>query len=195
VSCIQSADRLSVKSRHWVVVGRPRPTTVRCIVRRQVCGAVAGGRRRACRNPFGHVVAERWVVVLRLRSGRILGSELHQIAVAGPRPSRACRPCLGGQIGETGEMGGSSVAGTSSALFGFEQAVGIHFSLERRHERRPGSPCRLARVVGGVESMCTDPATKGPTGPFCLVHLRMRPSFRCLPGIRRAWWHLAPPPA
>jgi hypothetical protein len=29
--------------------------------------------------------------------------------------------------------------------------------------------------VGGVESVCTDPAAKGPTGPFCLVHLRMLP--------------------
>jgi hypothetical protein len=77
---------------------------------------------------------------------------------------------------------GSGVAGTPSALFGFEQTVGIHFSLERRHEGRPGSPCRLARVVGRVESVCTDPAAKGPTGPLCFVHLRMRSSFRCLPG-------------
>jgi hypothetical protein len=90
---------------------------------------------------------------------------------------------------------GSGVAGTSSALFGFEQAVGIHFSLERRHEGRPGSPGRLARVVGRVESVCTDPSAKGPTGPFCLVHLQMLPSFRGLLGVRRAWWRLAPPPA
>jgi hypothetical protein len=29
--------------------------------------------------------------------------------------------------------------------------------------------------VGRVESVCADPAAKGPTGPFCLVHLQMRP--------------------
>jgi hypothetical protein len=68
-------------------------------------------------------------------------------------------------------MRGSGVACTSSALFGFEQTVGVDLSLERRPK---GEPCRLgslARVVGRVESVCTDPSTKSPTGPFCLVHL------------------------
>jgi hypothetical protein len=64
---------------------------------------------------------------------------------------------------------------TSSALLGFEQTVGIDFSLERRHEGRPCGFGRLARVVGRVESVCTDPAAKGPTGPFCLVHSVMLP--------------------
>ena len=59
---------------------------------------------------------------------------------------------------------------TSSALFGVEQTVGIDLSLERRHEGRSGGLGRLARVVGRVESVCTDPPAKGPTGPFCLVH-------------------------
>ena len=64
---------------------------------------------------------------------------------------------------------------TSSALFGFEQTVGIDLSLERRHEGLPGGLGRLARVVGRVESVCTDSPAKGPTGPFCLVHLQMLP--------------------
>jgi hypothetical protein len=68
-------------------------------------------------------------------------------------------------------MGGSCVAGTSSALFGREQAVGIDLSLERRPEGEPCRLGRLARVVGRVESVCTDPSAKGPTGPLCLVHL------------------------
>ncbi len=72
-------------------------------------------------------------------------------------------------------MGGSGVAGTPSALVRFEQTVGIHFSLERRHEGCPGSLGRLARVVGRVEPVCTDPPAKGPTGPFCLVHSVMLP--------------------
>jgi len=72
-------------------------------------------------------------------------------------------------------MRGSGVAGTSSAFFGFEQTVGIDLSLERRHEGEPSRLGRLARVVGRVESVCTDPAAKGPTGPFCLVHLQMLP--------------------
>jgi hypothetical protein len=67
-------------------------------------------------------------------------------------------------------MRGSGVAGTPSALFGFEKAFGIDLSLERRHEGRSGGLGRLARVVGRVESVCTDPSAKGPTGPFCLVH-------------------------
>jgi hypothetical protein len=64
---------------------------------------------------------------------------------------------------------------TSSALFRFEQTVGVDISLERRPERLPGGLGRLARVVGRVESVCTDPSAKGPTGPFCLVHLQMLP--------------------
>lgn len=68
-------------------------------------------------------------------------------------------------------MGGSGVRRASSALFGFEQTVGIDLSLERRPERLPGGPGRLARVVGRVESVCTDPSAKGPTGPLYLVHL------------------------
>lgn len=69
-------------------------------------------------------------------------------------------------------MGGSGVRHTSSALFGFEQAVGIDLSLERRPKRLPGGLGRLTRVVGRVESVCTDPAAKGPTGPLSLVHLQ-----------------------
>jgi hypothetical protein len=72
-------------------------------------------------------------------------------------------------------VGCSGVRGTSSALFGFEQTVGIDVSLERRPERLPGGLGRLARVVGGMESVCTDPAAKGPTGPLCLIHLQMFP--------------------
>jgi hypothetical protein len=36
-----------------------------------------------------------------------------------------------------------------------------------------------------VESVCTDPAAKGPTGPLCLVHLQMHPvlPWRC-PTVR-----------
>ena len=71
---------------------------------------------------------------------------------------------------------------TSRAFFGIEQAFGIDLSLERRHEGRSGSPGRLARVVGRVESVCTDPAAKGPTGPFCLVHSLMLPVLPLLAG-------------
>jgi hypothetical protein len=67
-------------------------------------------------------------------------------------------------------VGGSGVAGTSSALLGREQTVGIDLSLERRPEGVSSGLGRLARVVGRVESMCTDPTAKGPTGPFGLVH-------------------------
>ena len=82
-------------------------------------------------------------------------------------------------------MGGSGMRRTSSPLFGFEQTVGIDLSLERRHEGEPGCLGRLARVVGRVESVCTDPAAKDPTGPFCLVHLQMCPvlPWRC-PAVR-----------
>ncbi len=100
---------------------------------------------------------------------------LHQVAVAGPRPTRTGRSRLGAQVREAGEVGGSSMRSTSSALFGFEQTVGIDLSLERRHEGRSGRLGRLARVVGRVESVCTDPAAKGPTGPLCLVHSVMLP--------------------
>jgi hypothetical protein len=110
-----------------------------------------------------------------LESGRILGIELDQIAVPGlGSPGTRCsRPS--GQIGEAGEMGCSGMRCTPSPLLGFEQTVGIDLSLERRHEGEPGRLGRLARVVGRVESVCTDPATKGPTGPFCLVHVQMLP--------------------
>jgi prevent-host-death family protein len=84
-------------------------------------------------------------------------------------------------------MSGSGVHRTSSALLGFEQTLGIDPSLERRPEGLPGGCGRLARVVGRVESVCTDPSAKGPTGPFCLVHL-MVPCpylFRC-PAVRRS---------
>jgi hypothetical protein len=78
---------------------------------------------------------------------------------------------------------GSGVTGTSSALFGIEQTVGIDLSLERRPERLPSRLGRLARVVGRVEPVCTDPPAKGPTGPFCLVHLQMCPVLPvALPG-------------
>ena len=72
-------------------------------------------------------------------------------------------------------MRGSGVAGTSSALVRLEQTVGIHFSLERRPEGESCRLGRLARVVSRVQSVCTDPPAKSPTGPFCLVHLLMLP--------------------
>ncbi len=106
--------------------------------------------------------------------GRILGIEL-EVARPGARSSRTRCSRPSGQIGEASEMGGSGVRRASSALFGFEQTVGIDLSLERRHEGRSGSLCRLARVVGRVESVCTDSSAKGPTGPFCLVHSVMLP--------------------
>ena len=68
-------------------------------------------------------------------------------------------------------MGGSGVTGTSSALFRFEQTVGVDLSLERQPEGASRGLGCLARVVGRVESVCTDPSAKGPTGPFGLVHL------------------------
>ena len=64
---------------------------------------------------------------------------------------------------------------TSSALVGFEQTVGIDLSLERRPEGASSGLGCLARVVCRVESVCTDPPAKGPTGPFSLVHLQMLP--------------------
>ena len=67
-------------------------------------------------------------------------------------------------------MGGSGVRRTSSALVGFEQTVGIDLSLERQPERASSSLRCLARVVCRVESVCTDPSAKCPTGPFGLVH-------------------------
>ena len=80
----------------------------------------------------------------------------------------------------------SGVRGTSSPLIGFEQTVGIDLPLERRPECEPCRLGRLARVVGRVESVCTDPPAKGPTGPFCLVHLVMLPiAFRRHPP--RSW--------
>ncbi len=89
-------------------------------------------------------------------------------------------------------MGGSGVRRTSSSLCGFEQTVGIDFSLERRPEGKPSRLGRLARVVGRVESVCTDPSAKGPTGPLCLVHLmvpvvlRRHPPFLARPHRVRA---------
>jgi len=82
-------------------------------------------------------------------------------------------------------VGCSGVRRTPSTFFGFEQAIGIDLSLERQHEGKPGRLGRLASVVGRVESVCTDPAAKGPTGPFCLVHLQMYPvlPWRC-PTVR-----------
>ena len=73
-------------------------------------------------------------------------------------------------------MRGSGVAGTSSAFVGFEQTVGIDLSFERRPEGEPCRLGRLARVVGRVESVCTDPSAKGPTGPLCFVHPVMLPA-------------------
>jgi hypothetical protein len=67
-------------------------------------------------------------------------------------------------------VSGSGVRRTSSALIGFEQAVGIDRSLERRPEGEPCRLGRLARIVGRVESVCTDPSAKSPTGPFSLIH-------------------------
>jgi len=50
------------------------------------------------------------------------------------------------------------MTGTPSALFWREQTVGIDLSLERRPEGEPCRLGRLARIVGRVESVCTDPA-------------------------------------
>jgi hypothetical protein len=82
-------------------------------------------------------------------------------------------------------VGCSGMRRTSSPFFGFEQTVGIDLSLERRHEGEPCRLGRLARVVGRVESVCTDPPAKSPTGPFCLVHLQTCPilPWRC-PAVR-----------
>jgi hypothetical protein len=115
------------------------------------------------------------VVAIRVAGRSILAIALEQIAVPGLRSSRPRCSCPSRQIGEACEVGGSGVAGTSSALSRFEQAVGIDLSLERRPERLSGGFGRLARVVRRVESVCTDPAAKGPTGPFCLVHLQILP--------------------
>ncbi len=146
---------------------------------------VVAARRQAQRSPLGPWAVERCVVAIRVAGRSILAIALEQIAVPrlGSSRARCSRPS--GQIGEAGEVGGSGVRGTSSALFGLEQTVGIDLSLERRPERLPGCLGRLARVVGRVESVCTDPAAKGPTGPFCLVHLRIRPvlPWRC-PAVR-----------
>ena len=81
------------------------------------------------------------------------------------------------QIGEAGVVGGSGVTGTPSALFGFEQAIGVDLSLERLPEDAFSGLGRLARVVCRVKSVCTDPPAKGPTGPFGLVHLQMLPAL------------------
>jgi len=97
------------------------------------------------------------VVVIPDELGRILGIELLAVHIPDARSSRTRCSRLGGQVGEAGEVGGSGVRRTSIALFGFEPAVRIHFSLERRHEGRSGGLGRLARVVGRVESVCTDP--------------------------------------
>ncbi len=174
-SCVRSADELSVKSRHWVVAGRHRPTTVRCSVRRQDFGAARGrsaaGKLKPARPLGGRAVGRGAIgwdgTHPRDRASRSSGQ------VRGRR-ARAAR-ARADKIGEAGEVGGSGVRRTSSALFGFEQTVGIDLSLERRPEGEPGGLGRLARVVGRVESVCTDPAAKGPTGPFCLVHLQMLP--------------------
>jgi hypothetical protein len=48
VSCVQFADRLSVKSRHWVVVGRHRPTTAGCSIPRQISAPKAIVWKQAC---------------------------------------------------------------------------------------------------------------------------------------------------
>ena len=90
VSCIYSADRLSVKSRHWVVVGRHRLTTARCIVQRQNLGLPAGGRRRACRSSLGLELTKRWGRALPVVGASILGIELDQVAVPRLWSSRAC---------------------------------------------------------------------------------------------------------
>jgi hypothetical protein len=174
-SCVRSADELSVKSRHWVVVGRHHPTTVRCSVRSQVSRRWETRRRRARRDPLGLEAAERLAMAIPVLGRSILAIGLEQIAVTGLRSSGACRSGLGAQIGEAGEVRGSGVRSTARALFGFEQTVGVDFSLERRPKRLPGGLGCLARVVGRVESVCTDPPAKGPTGPFCLVHLQMHP--------------------
>jgi hypothetical protein len=68
-------------------------------------------------------------------------------------------------------VGGSGVTGTPSALFGFEQAIGVDLPLERQPEGASSGLGCLAKVVCRVESVCTDPPAKGPTGPFGLVHL------------------------
>jgi hypothetical protein len=96
----------------------------------------------------------------------ILGTELDLVAWPGAWSSRTRCSRPRGQVGEAGEVGCSGVRRTSSALFGFEQAIGIDLSLERRPEGLPGGLGRLARVVGRVESVCTDPSPKGQTGPF-----------------------------
>jgi len=75
-------------------------------------------------------------------------------------------------------MGGPGMAGTSGALLGREQSFGIDLSFERRPEGASSGLGRLVRVVGRMESVCTDPSAKGPTGPFGLVHLNASLSFQ-----------------
>jgi hypothetical protein len=100
---------------------------------------------------------ERWAAAGPVLGGRILGMELLIVQVEGARSSRTRCSRPGGQIGEASEVGCSGMACTPSPLFGFEQAFGIDLSLERRPESEPSRLGRLARVVGRVQSVCTDP--------------------------------------
>jgi len=83
VSCTQSADRLRVKSRHRVVAGRRRPTTVRCTGPRQISRSPEPADdghaevRSSLPWPSGHGMA------LRVASGRIVGDRARRDRRAG----------------------------------------------------------------------------------------------------------------
>jgi len=82
VSCTQSADRLSVKSQHWLVVGRHLPTSVRCSSPRQFSTSPepAGDGHAEVRSslawPSGQGIA------LRVASGRIVGDRARRDRLA-----------------------------------------------------------------------------------------------------------------
>ena len=115
VSCVQFADRLSVKARHWVVVGRRGPTSVRYNVQRQLSGLATVIPRRAWISPLGPKPVERWMAMLPNEVGRIVGIELDFVA---PSTLRSSGACPSAQIGEAGEVGGSRVIRAASALLG-----------------------------------------------------------------------------
>jgi len=115
VSCVHFADRLSVKPRHWVVVGRHGPTSVRCIVQGQLSGRPTVIPRQAWRSPLGPKPVERWTAMMPMAVGRILGIGLDLVAPSTPRSSGACPSA---QVGETSEMSGSGMVRTAGALLG-----------------------------------------------------------------------------
>jgi hypothetical protein len=97
-----------------VVVGRRGPTSVRYNVQRQLSGLATVVPRRAWINPLGPKPVERWTAMLPMEVGRI-GIEIDLVA---PSTLRSSGACPSAQIGEAGEVGGSGVIRTASALLG-----------------------------------------------------------------------------